>query len=76
MATTCFPSFLPLENTGIFNMNITRANCVHMFKNYTDETIIENNLSVLLKDEMGIYGGGLKKELYNLFFQQVDNLYF
>ncbi|XP_050516606.1 uncharacterized protein LOC126891472 [Diabrotica virgifera virgifera] len=65
------------ECADILHMNITRANCVHeMFKYYKDESIVEKNLSVIFEGEMGIDGGGLTKELFNLFFKKIENLYF
>lgn len=61
----------------IITITVTRANCVSELLNYyEDVNITEKNLSVSFRDEVGVDGGGLTKELFNLFFKQVENVYF
>ncbi|KAK4883437.1 hypothetical protein RN001_006756 [Aquatica leii] len=65
------------ENAEVVIVNVTRANCIHeMLNYYKDESITQKNLSVFFKDEDGIDGGGLTKELFNLFFKGIESFYF
>lgn len=43
---------------------------------YSEEDIINKNLQVEFLGELGIDGGGLTTEMFNIFFQQCESVYF
>lgn len=43
---------------------------------YTDEQFLSKNLNVKFIGEIGIDGGGLTKELFNIFFDKCSSMFF
>lgn len=65
------------QDSEIYNIEIARGNCVHeLLKLYQDDQIINKTLNVRFEGEMGIDGGGLTKELFNIFFNKCQGIYF
>ncbi|XP_077282252.1 uncharacterized protein LOC143908460 [Temnothorax americanus] len=70
-----FPS-LP-ENAETATIDISRTNCVNeLMSLYADEQLLSKNLSVKFIGEIGIDGGGLTKELFNIFFDKCSSTFF
>lgn len=58
-------------------VSVSRHNCLYdLLQLNKDETIIDKNIKVEFLGEPGIDGGGLTKELFNIFFSQCTNEYF
>ncbi|XP_025833281.1 uncharacterized protein LOC112905330 [Agrilus planipennis] len=56
-------------------IEVSRNNCVTDLLNiYKDEEILDKKLNVSFLGEVGIDGGGLTKELFNIFFEQSENI--
>lgn len=68
--------FLP-ENAETITIQISRSHCFHDLMNmYMDEQIINKNLQVTFLGEIGLDGGGLTKELFNIFFIKCESMFF
>lgn len=65
------------ENAGVTIINISRNSCFRELMNiYTDDDIVDTELNVKFTDEMGVDGGGLTKEVFNIFFDQCESSFF
>ncbi|XP_039305557.1 uncharacterized protein LOC120357855 [Solenopsis invicta] len=70
-----FPS-LP-EDAEAIRIEILRSHCFHDLMNlYMDEEIVNKNLQVTFLGELGLDGGGLTKELFNIFFIKCESIFF
>lgn len=67
------------ENAPVNTIDITRSNCLNkLIDFYIDDDILTKNLHVRFIGEVGIDGGGLTKELFNVFFffEQSEGIFF
>ncbi|XP_033212162.1 uncharacterized protein LOC117169765 [Belonocnema kinseyi] len=70
-----FPSLK--EDAERTTIEISRQNCLHdLLQLYTDKEIVNKNLEIKFIGELGINGGGLTKELFNIFFIKCQGLFF
>lgn len=68
--------FLP-EDAETITIEISRSHCFHDLMNlYMDEQIVNKNLNVTFLGEIGVDGGGLTKELFNIFFIKCESIFF
>lgn len=71
--------YLPIRppSTQVKTIKISRADCTQdLLQIYAEDEIINNNLQVEFLGELGIDGGGLTKEMFNLFFRQCESILF
>lgn len=60
-----------------YKLQLTESSCVgEVLQLYQDECTIYKKLIVTFKGEQVVDGGGLTKELFNVFFSQITDLYF
>ncbi|KAK4882299.1 hypothetical protein RN001_005618 [Aquatica leii] len=65
------------EDAEEYSLQVSRTNCAYeMFNIYTDKSIVTKRLSVIFSNELGVDGGGLTKELFNIFFKEIESKYF
>ncbi|CAH0552833.1 unnamed protein product [Brassicogethes aeneus] len=65
------------DDAEVCDIRISRGNCVHdLLKLYTDKDIINKKLNVRFEGEMGVDGGGLTKEMFNIFFNKCNGQFF
>ncbi|XP_044736280.1 uncharacterized protein LOC123298361 [Chrysoperla carnea] len=58
-------------------INISRSSCFRELINiYDNNEIMNTRLNIHFVGEIGIDGGGLTKEIFNIFFEQCGNIYF
>ncbi|CAH0560535.1 unnamed protein product [Brassicogethes aeneus] len=75
---SCFLTFPSLpENAELENIEVSRSNCFNdVMKFYEDEDIVNKKIIVVFTGEIGVDGGGLTKELFSIFFQKCENVFF
>ncbi|CAG9815522.1 unnamed protein product [Phaedon cochleariae] len=65
------------EDAEKIQLEINRSNCSNdLFKFYSEENVTEKRLLVTFTDEIGVDGGGLTKEMFNLFFSEIEDRFF
>lgn len=69
-------SCLP-EEAEILSIEISRNHCYEDLINlYKDEEILNKKLNVTFIGELGVDGGGLSKEMFNIFFDKCEGIFF
>ncbi|KAF5271240.1 hypothetical protein FQR65_LT17681 [Abscondita terminalis] len=70
-----FPSINELSETE--TIYISRSNCLNDILNiYQNQEILTKLINVVFLDEIGVDGGGLTKEMFNIFFSTCAGIYF
>lgn len=65
------------DNAAVTIVTISGSSCFMELMNiYSNEEIVDTKLNIQFSDEMGIDGGGLTKEVFSIFFEQCENLFF
>ena len=65
------------ENAETETIEISRTNCINeLMSLYADDQLLNKYLNVTFVGEIGIDGGGLTKELFNIFFDKCSGLFF
>lgn len=78
-STSCAQFVIPTlsDDIDFIDISINRDSCVEQLINfYADEMVTEKKIRVTFTNETGVDGGGLTKELFNLFFQKAETEFF